>query len=118
DVEAAAVLLGDQPLISPAAIERLISERGAGRVAVRATYGGHPGHPVVLERSLFQSIVELRGDAGARNLLERADVAGVPCEDVADPLDVDSPADLRLAEVKLGPVGLGRGLDESAPSSG
>ena len=49
--EAAVVTLGDQPRLSTDAIRRVIAARGDGAEAVRATYGGGPGHPVLLERS-------------------------------------------------------------------
>lgn len=102
NADAALILLGDQPLITPAAIDRVLGARAAGLVAVRATYDGAPGHPVLLERTLFASVAELRGDEGARSLLTGDGVAGVACEDVADPLDVDTPADLERAAARLG----------------
>jgi len=103
ECDAAVVLLGDQPLITAAAVDRVLAARRAGTVATRAGYGGHPGHPVVLERRLFPAIRGLAGDAGARSLLGSGRVGTVPCDDVADPLDVDTPADLRLAEQALAP---------------
>lgn len=101
DCAAAVIMLGDQPLITAAAVDRVLAARRIGTVATRASYGGHPGHPVVLERRLFAAIGGLAGDAGARSLLGSGRVGAVPCDDVADPLDVDSPADLRLAEQAL-----------------
>lgn len=103
DRAAAVVLLGDQPLITTAAIDRVLAARRAGTDATRASYGGHPGHPVALERRIFAGVGTLRGDAGARSLLAAGQVAAVPCDDVADPLDVDTPADLRRAEQALAP---------------
>lgn len=100
---AAVVVLGDQPLITATAIDRVIAARAPGHDAVRATYGGSPGHPVLLERLLLAAAGELRGDTGARALLAAARVATVGCEDVGDPLDVDTPADLRLASQALAP---------------
>ena len=43
--------------------------RGNGAAAVRATYDGEPGHPVLLERDLFEALRDVTGDKGARNLL-------------------------------------------------
>jgi CTP:molybdopterin cytidylyltransferase MocA len=101
DTEAAMVLLGDQPLVGTAALERVLAARDPDRDAIRATYNGVPGHPVLIERSLFGAIAKLRGDAGARGLLEDASVTAIACDDVADPLDVDEPADLELAAERL-----------------
>jgi len=102
-VDAAVVTLGDQPLVGAAAIERVVAARGGGALAVRATYDGSPGHPVVLERELFPRLFELSGDVGARAVLSSPSVhvRAVPCEDVADPADVDSPDDLRRIEARL-----------------
>ena len=52
ECEAVVVTLGDQPRMSPDAIRRVISARDGEAAAVRATYFGAPGHPVLLEREL------------------------------------------------------------------
>ena len=70
DVEAAVITLGDQPFITPQVIAGVLDHRGR-HLAVRATYDGAPGHPVLLERRLLDHVSELEGDAGARELLER-----------------------------------------------
>ena len=86
--------LGDQPRISPDAIRRVIAARGDGALAVRATYGGDPGHPVLLERELFARMRDVTGDHGARNLLMSVPVREVPCDDLGGGEDVDTPAEL------------------------
>ena len=88
-VEAIAVILGDQPLIDPRAIDRVVAARDGAAVALRASYGGRPGHPVLLERDLFGATMSLRGDLGARELLAGAAVRLVPCDGLGDDLDVD-----------------------------
>jgi len=92
--EAAVVTLGDQPHMSPEAIERVIAARAPGLTAVRATYGGGPGHPVLLERELFERLRDVTGDRGARNLLVSANTLEVPCDDLGGGDDVDTPAQL------------------------
>ena len=91
--EAVVVTLGDQPRLSPAAIRRVISSRNDA-AAVRATYNGNPGHPVLLERSLFEQLRNVSGDRGARNLLLSVQVLDVPCDDLGGGEDVDTPAEL------------------------
>jgi molybdenum cofactor cytidylyltransferase len=93
DCEAVVVTLGDQPRMSPDAIRRVIAARG-GAAAVRATHGGAPGHPVLLERELFEPLRNVSGDKGARNLLLSVPVLDVPCDDLGGGEDVDTPAEL------------------------
>jgi CTP:molybdopterin cytidylyltransferase MocA len=93
DCEAVVVTLGDQPRMSPDAIRRVIVARN-GAPAVRATYGGTPGHPVLLERELFEPLRNVSGDKGARNLLLSVQVLDVPCDDLGGGEDVDTRAEL------------------------
>jgi CTP:molybdopterin cytidylyltransferase MocA len=101
--DAAVVALGDQPLLSPAAVARVVDARDARAAAVRATYDGVPGHPVLLERALLEQARRLHGDEGARALLTGVQVREVACDGLGDPADVDTPAQLaRLAKVRSG----------------
>jgi CTP:molybdopterin cytidylyltransferase MocA len=104
DSEAVVVTLGDQPRISPDAIRRVIAARGGGAAAVRATYGSAPGHPVLLERELFDRLRDVSGDHGARNLLMSVQTRDVPCDDLGNGRDVDTPAELDALRAG-GPVG-------------
>jgi CTP:molybdopterin cytidylyltransferase MocA len=91
--EAVVVTLGDQPRVSPDGIRRVIAARN-GAAAVRATYGGEPGHPVLLEQELFEPLRNVSGDKGARNLLLSVQVLDIPCDDLGGGEDVDTPAEL------------------------
>jgi CTP:molybdopterin cytidylyltransferase MocA len=94
DCEAAVITLGDQPRLASESIARVIAARAEGVDAVRATYGGEPGHPVLLERALFEPMRDVSGDHGARNLLLRVQTREVACEDLGGGEDVDTPAQL------------------------
>jgi molybdenum cofactor cytidylyltransferase len=105
--ESAVVVLGDQPLISPDSIAKTIAARG-GVAAVRANYGGKPGHPVLLERELFAKVGGLRGDAGARALLTGVPVREVDCDGLGSPVDVDTPPELEGVQAQARFSWLGR----------
>jgi molybdenum cofactor cytidylyltransferase len=95
DAGALLVVLGDQPTISPAVIDRLIAEwRGGHGPIVAPRYRGMRGNPVLFDRSLLESLRALEGDRGARDLLV-AEPGLVMHVDLPDslPLDVDTPAD-------------------------
>jgi nicotine blue oxidoreductase len=92
--EAVVITLGDQPRMSPHAIARVIAAREEGVDAVRATYAGEPGHPVLMERQLFDRMRDVTGDHGARNLLLSVTTREVACDDLGGGEDVDTPAQL------------------------
>ena len=101
---AAVVCLADQPLVGAEAVGRLVEafRRGA-RVAV-ATYGGEMRNPVLFARGVWPLLLrEMSGDRGARVFLKHHQdtVTEVACDDVADPVDVDTVEDLRRLEVDL-----------------
>jgi len=79
----ALVVLADGPTLDPRAVERVIEQRGLGRV-VAATYDGTRSHPVVLARSVWASVP----DDGARAF----DPVLVDCSDLQPPGDIDYPA--------------------------
>ena len=92
DVDAAVVVLGDQPRITAEAVARVAAAAGAG--AARASYAGRPGHPVLLGRALLDRVGELRGDVGFRDLLDGANVREVEVGGLADPTDIDTQEEL------------------------
>lgn len=97
DVEWAIVTLGDQPRITSqviAAVADRAEETTARSVAVRATYGGAPGHPVAFHHGLFGELRSLRGDRGARDLLGRVPVKTIEVGHLCSATDVDTQADL------------------------
>jgi molybdenum cofactor cytidylyltransferase len=95
DLDAVVVMLGDQPGITPdviaAALDAFDPERDD---AVRATYDGVPGHPVVLGRPLLARANELTGDAGFRDLLVGGRVREFEAAHLADPADIDTREEL------------------------
>jgi molybdenum cofactor cytidylyltransferase len=91
--DAVLVVLGDQPGITAAAVDAVVAADG-DEDAVRATYDGVAGHPVLLRRALLDRAGELRGDSGFRDLLEGARVRPVEVGHLADPADIDTREEL------------------------
>jgi molybdenum cofactor cytidylyltransferase len=91
DSDAALVLLGDQPGVTPSLIDGAIAAfRASPRPLLRALFEGQPGHPVVIARSHWRALDEGDEDAGARGLLARAS-AEVTEVELGPPLpDVDT----------------------------
>jgi nicotine blue oxidoreductase len=101
---AAVVVLADQPLIGAKAVERLVGAHEGGATVAVATYGGERRNPALFARGTWPMLEEeLSGDEGARGFLKRHPelVTEVPCDEVADPTDVDTVEDLRRLSARL-----------------
>lgn len=97
-VGAVCVGLGDQPGVGAEAYRRLAAAYEAGASLAVATYEGRRANPVLIARPLWSRVRELRGDVGARALMDSVPVTDVDCTDTGTPADVDTQADLeRLA---------------------
>ena len=100
EVQEVVVLLGDQPGIDVKVIAALVAASRADGVPVRARYADGPGHPVVLPRRSWPTVIDRLGvavgaaqDEGLRSF---AEVIGLRDVDIAgpSPRDVDMPGDL------------------------
>ncbi|MFL6056560.1 MAG: NTP transferase domain-containing protein [Actinoallomurus sp.] len=95
---AVVIALVDQPRVTAAAVRRLRAAYDSGaRVAV-ATYAGRPRNPVLIAHEhLAEAAAGASGDVGARAFLRTHPelVVTVPCDDVADADDIDTPEDLQ-----------------------
>jgi molybdenum cofactor cytidylyltransferase len=103
DAESVVITLVDQPLLTPAAIARVIGQAGDAAAAV-ATYDGRQGHPVLLRRSVWAEVAaSAEGDVGARAWLRAHPdrVARVACDGLARPDDIDTTADLAESRVPV-----------------
>jgi molybdenum cofactor cytidylyltransferase len=106
DIGAAVIALGDQPAVDPAVIDRLVEAwRGARHPIVVPRYRDGRGHPVLFARSLFPELVDVTGDAGAREVIVRHadEVLFVDIEADA-PQDIDTREDLARAVRETMPV--------------
>lgn len=99
DVEAAAILLGDEPGVSPAVIRDVADAwRRDGAPVVRAVYRDRPGHPVILDRSHFTMLEGATGDRGLGAILDRRRLDFRPVHiDLQAPVDIDTPVDYQRA---------------------
>jgi molybdenum cofactor cytidylyltransferase len=96
--QALLLLQGDQPFVERGMLRTLIAEwRRRAPDFVASSYGNVVTTPVLFTRHLFEELRALRGDSGARSVLERHANAGR----VLDfprwrGVDVDTPEDYRL----------------------
>ena len=93
---AAMFLLGDQPFVTTAIIDKLIkSYQTAHRPIAIPYHNGKRGNPVIIARSLFDRLNSLSGDVGARTLFGeyRTSILRVNISDPAVVRDIDTRKD-------------------------
>ncbi|MGV9612163.1 nucleotidyltransferase family protein [Nocardia xishanensis] len=84
------LLLGDQPGLSAATVDRLIAEGTAAEITV-CRYRDGIGHPFWLSRGIFGELARLHGDKGVWKIIESGRVAVSRLDvDAPTPLDVDT----------------------------
>lgn len=95
-IQAALIILADQPFVRSQTLDHLIAEyrRARSRILI-PTYQGHRGNPVLVDRRLFPQIMELQGDVGCRAIFTRHPQAVqiVEVKDEGILLDIDQQED-------------------------
>lgn len=94
DVQAAAVLLVDQPLLTGELIAQLVDQQARWPDAIIApTFHSQRGNPVIFPRSIWPELLTVSGDRGARFIIlrspERVRLVEVGSSAVVD--DADTP---------------------------
>jgi CTP:molybdopterin cytidylyltransferase MocA len=100
-MRAALVSLVDQPGIGAEAGGRVLAAYRSPESLVSAAYDGVRGHPVLFGAAHWAGIAATAtGDRGARAYLKEHEeaITLVECGDVAEPYDIDTPADLKHLE--------------------
>ena len=94
--QAIMVALADQPFVESPLIDELLEEfKKHDRGILVPVCQGRRGHPVVLSLKYRERLLALRGDVGARQLIEENpdDVLEVPVESESVNVDLNTPED-------------------------
>lgn len=95
DADGIVLMLGDQPRVDPATLQRIINEGPPNDIMV-CRYTDGIGHPFWFSRNVFDDISQLHGDKGVWKLIEsgRRPVSELAVDGPV-PLDVDTWDDYR-----------------------
>ena len=96
DADGWVIALADMPFLHPETIRVIVKALAEGAEIAAPTYRGERGHPVGFLSRFYEELASLRGDNGARDLLDRHRDRVTLCE-VDDPgvlRDIDKPSDL------------------------
>lgn len=89
--------LADMPFVG-AEVFRQVADALRQHAIVRPCYAQQPGHPVGFSALLRKPLCQLRGDNGARELLQGAAVHLLPLEHSGVVQDIDLPSQLPASE--------------------
>jgi molybdenum cofactor cytidylyltransferase len=95
-VDGFVIALADMPYIAPQTIRAVADTLAAGAQIVVPMYQGQRGHPVGFAARFKPSLENLRGDEGARAIVQQhqASVVRIEVDDAGILRDIDTPADL------------------------
>lgn len=100
DWEAALVFLGDMPFVQAETVESLLAEyefrKHKAAPIIIPVRKGVKGHPVLFAKNYFPEIAAIKGDEGARAVIDahKDQVFRVEVEDPGVIRDIDTPEDL------------------------
>ena len=96
-LSAVMLLLADQPKVSKRVLMRLVERHLKSEKPIAACeYAGTVGTPALFRSAMFSELLELRGDAGAKKLIEAGmenEVAVIDWSEGADDVDTRSELD-------------------------
>lgn len=96
ELDAVMILVSDQPFITRSLLQEMLqTQETSGKAIVAALYNGVKGTPVLFNKMYFHHLQELKGDKGAKSILQLVpdDIATV---DFAEgEMDIDTPEDYK-----------------------
>jgi molybdenum cofactor cytidylyltransferase len=100
ETEGILIALGDQPLLKSRTVDALIRAFETGkRSIVIPSFHGRRGHPVIFDRIYEEELLRLKGDQGAKSIVEHhhGEVRFVAVRSEGAVRDIDTPEDYRKA---------------------
>ncbi|HEX6123891.1 MAG TPA: nucleotidyltransferase family protein [Pyrinomonadaceae bacterium] len=95
EIDAVIIMLSDQPFVDEKTIRSLIDTyRTSGKPIVASEYNGVLGVPALFDRVMFDDLMALEGDAGARVIIRKSaseKIATISAPEAA--FDIDTPQD-------------------------
>lgn len=88
------ILVSDQPFITRTLLQQMIQTREtSGKGIVAAIYNGIKGTPVLFDKKYFYHLQELKGDKGAKSILQLVPDDMATVDFAEGEMDIDTPED-------------------------
>lgn len=104
ETDAVFIFLGDQPFVPDeviqSMIERYVQEKEKGILVVRPKYANALGHPILIDKKLFNEFLQLEGDQGGKEILKKysLETSILLFEPSLWGMDIDTDADYRIVQ--------------------
>lgn len=90
-IEETIIMLCDQPMVNATLLKNMVLEkRKTGKGIVACTYGDTIGVPVLYQKAYFPELLALKGDKGAKRILNRHQKEVVAIPFPAGAIDIDT----------------------------
>jgi molybdenum cofactor cytidylyltransferase len=94
DYTAAVIMVCDQPLLTASHLEKIISVQKETQLPIVASsYSGKNGVPVLFHRSMFDKLLMIKDQHGAKNIIEQNPTLVKSVDFPEGAIDLDTPED-------------------------
>ena len=94
EVEATVLMMCDQPFVTTGLINQIIEKQmQSGKDIVTCSYGGVVGPPTLFTFKFFPELLKLKGDAGAKKIIERSPDQVATVDFPRGEIDIDTESD-------------------------
>lgn len=93
--DATFIFLADQPFVPDLVVQTLIEHFRLGTRIVRPQYKGNLGHPILIDKSLYDEFLRLEGDQGGKEIIKKykSETSILSFEDSIWGMDIDTAED-------------------------
>jgi molybdenum cofactor cytidylyltransferase len=94
DTQAIVILVCDQPFLTAEHLNVLINtHRTSGVPIVASAYASTTGVPALFDKSMFEDLLKLKNDQGAKKIMEKHAERIIEIEFTPGEIDIDTPSD-------------------------
>lgn len=99
DLDLILIVMSDQPFLNKTLLQEMLNQQNlTGKGIVAAQYGGIAGSPVLFHKIYFNELAKLKGDKGAKQILQQNPVDLITIDFEMGSLDIDEASDYELLQ--------------------
>jgi molybdenum cofactor cytidylyltransferase len=93
--DATFIFLADQPFVPDQVIQTMLEHFRLGTRIIRPQYQGNLGHPILIDKSLYDEFLKVEGDQGGKEIIKKykSDTRILSFEDSIWGMDIDTVED-------------------------